>query len=178
VLFSKAAIRTYEKSPVRGFLSSMEIPLHIGLDNVQVDSAFLIWPDNTSQQIQFNAKDGQYKFQYQKGLKPFNYQAILGFQVNPNRPMEDITSSAGLAYKHGENVFNEFNREPLIPHMLSTEGPAMAIGDVNNDGLEDVYLGAAKGFKPVLMLQQSNGKFNKQAVPVLIQIVCMKMLMQ
>lgn len=166
VLFSKNAIRTYEKSPVRGFLSSMEIPMHIGLDKVVVDSAFLVWPDNSCQKIQFNAKDGQYKFQYQKGLKPFEYKTILGFQVNPNRSMEDISSIAGLAYRHNENVFNEFNREPLIPHMLSTEGPALAIGDLNNDGLEDVYLGASKGFKPALMLQQSNGKFIKQTVPV------------
>lgn len=165
VLFSKGAIRTYEKSPVRGFLSSMEIPLHIGLDQVSVDSAFLVWPDNSCQPIQFNAKDGQYQYQYQKGLKPFSYQSILGFQVNANRPMEDITANTGLFYQHAENVFNEFNREPLIPHMLSTEGPAMAVGDINKDGFEDLYLGASKGFKPVLMLQSASGKFSKMAVP-------------
>ncbi|HQR92949.1 MAG TPA: FG-GAP-like repeat-containing protein, partial [Sediminibacterium sp.] len=165
VLFSKGAIRTYEKSPVRGFLSSMEIPLHIGLENVIVDSAFLVWPDNSCQNIQFNSKDGQYKFQFQKGLKPFNYQSILGFQVNANKSLEDISASAGLLFKHNENIFNEFNREPLIPHMLSTEGPALAVGDANSDGLEDVFLGASKGFKPSLMLQQSNGKFIKQLVP-------------
>jgi hypothetical protein len=47
VLFIQNVIRTYEKYPVHGFQSSMEIPLHIGLDSTKVDSAFLIWPDNT-----------------------------------------------------------------------------------------------------------------------------------
>ena len=51
--------------------------------------------------------------------------------------MEDITAQTGLLYQHKENDFNEFDRETLIPHMLSTEGP-LAVGDINQDGLEDV----------------------------------------
>ena len=58
--------------------------------------------------------------------------------------MEDITSSIHLDYKHEENPFIEFNREPLIPHMVSTEGPALAVADINHDGLEDVFIGSPK----------------------------------
>jgi hypothetical protein len=53
IVYSGAKIMTYEKYPVRGFQSSMEVPLHIGLNNVKVDSAVLIWPDNTYQQLNF-----------------------------------------------------------------------------------------------------------------------------
>ena len=55
----------------------------------------------------------------------------------------------------------EFNGEPLIPHMLSTEGPALAVADINHDGLEDVFIGASKNKKSAIFIQQANGKFIK-----------------
>ena len=58
--------------------------------------------------------------------------------------MEDITHEVDLNYKHTENEFPEFDREPLIPHMTSTEGPALAVADINHDGLDDVFIGAPK----------------------------------
>jgi enediyne biosynthesis protein E4 len=161
VLFAQDGIRTYEKNPVHGFLSSMEMPIHIGLDQTIIDSAFLVWPDNSFQPIQFKSGVSKYQFSYQKGLKPFNYQSIINHQPNTTTKMVDITANTGIDYMHKENFFYEFNRESLIPHMLSTEGPALAVGDVNKDGLEDVYIGASKMFKPVLYLQQKNGKFTK-----------------
>lgn len=165
MLFANGEIRTYEKYPVRGFQSSMEIPIHIGLDQTKIDSAFLIWPDNTYQSIGFKPNQSQYQYTYKKGLPLFNYQSVIGFKALAGRPMTDITASTGIQYKHDENLFNEFNREPLLPHMLSTEGPALAVGDVNNDGLDDIYFGASKGYKPSLYLQQSSGKFIKSAQP-------------
>ncbi|MEI8074022.1 MAG: VCBS repeat-containing protein [Bacteroidota bacterium] len=166
VLFANnSEIRTYEKYPVRGFLSSMEIPLHIGLNNTKVDSAFLIWPDNTYQAISFTAQKSQYSFAYTKGLPKYNYQSIIAFKPVTGNKMVDITNESGIQYKHEENLFNEFNREPLLPHMLSTEGPALAVGDANKDGLEDIFIGSSKGFKPALYLQTSNGKFIKSIQP-------------
>ena len=57
VVFANGGIRTYEKYPVRGFLSSAEIPIHIGLDKTKIDSAFLIWPDNTYQPVRLDPAD-------------------------------------------------------------------------------------------------------------------------
>ena len=62
LLFANGGIRTYEKFPVRGFLSSMEVPVHIGLDKTIVDSAFLIWPDNSFQPIQLEAAGFRYPY--------------------------------------------------------------------------------------------------------------------
>ena len=73
--------------------------------------------------------------------------------------MEDITRSTDLLWRHEENDFHEFDREPLIPHMLSTEGPALAIADINKDGLEDVFIGSSKWKKSAVFLQTPSGKF-------------------
>ena len=79
--------------------------------------------------------------------------------------MQDITSSVDLDYRHTENPFIEFNREPLIPHMVSTEGPALAVADINRDGLEDVFLGASKTHHNAIFLQQPGGKFIRTQQP-------------
>ncbi len=164
ILFANGGIRTYEKYPVRGFMSSAETPIHIGLYKTQVDSVFLVWPDNTYERIILPDSAGhsatlRLRYTYRKGLPAFNYGLITGHWKNPTRPLKDVTGSTGLLYRHEENDFHEFDREPLIPHMLSTEGPAVAVGDINKDGLEDVFIGASKWKKPAVFLQDKSGRF-------------------
>ena len=168
VMFANKGIRTYEKNPARGFQSSMEIPLHIGLMNTKIDSAFLIWPDNSFQSISLTNKESHLSFTYQKGLPKFNYGKITGHWKNETRPMEEITAETGLNYVHHENPFIEFNREFLIPHMVSTEGPALAVADINHDGLEDVFIGSSKTFHNAIFLQQPNGKFIQTKQPLML----------
>ncbi|MEM8887639.1 MAG: VCBS repeat-containing protein, partial [Bacteroidota bacterium] len=62
---------------------------------------------------------------------------------------------------HVENNYNDFNQQPLLHHFLSTEGPAIAIGDVNGDGREDIFSGAAKGYAAQILLQDRNGEFGE-----------------
>ncbi|MBN8838002.1 MAG: VCBS repeat-containing protein [Sphingobacteriia bacterium] len=162
VLFANGGIRTYEKNPARGFQSSMEIPMHVGLFNTKIDSAFLIWPDNSFQKIQLSGKKNNLVFTYQKGLPKFNYQLITMYHTNVTNPVEDITAQTGLYYLHKENPFIEFNREFLIPHMLSTEGPALAVADINHDGLDDVFIGASKTQHSAIFLQTANGRFEQR----------------
>jgi hypothetical protein len=158
ILFANDGIRTYEKSPAKGFQSSMESSLLVGLDKTKIDSAFLIWPDNSFQSI--TLVPGQHPtFTYTAGLPQFNYAAVTSFYKSGSKTMEDITSATGLNYVHTENPFLEFNRDPLIPHMVSTEGPALAVADINHDGLEDVFIGSSKTYHNAIFLQQPNGKF-------------------
>ncbi|MBS1565350.1 MAG: VCBS repeat-containing protein, partial [Bacteroidetes bacterium] len=166
VLYTGGSIRTYEKYPVHGFLSSMEIPLHIGLDGTRVDSLFLIWPDNTCERLGA-VHPGTLKLQYKTGLPAFDYSSFALHDRNSSLPAKDITHQVGLDYLHHEDVFHEFDREPLLPHMLSTEGPALAVGDMNHDGLSDVFIGSSKWEKGAVFLQQPSGKFTRIAEPAL-----------
>src|SRR6185295_15337972 len=82
VLFTNSQLYLYEKRPVHGFLSTMEIPMHIGLDKIKTDSAFLIWPDNTCQAIQLPANNTHLSFTWQKGLPLFDYHKITDHKRN------------------------------------------------------------------------------------------------
>lgn len=168
ILFSKESISTYEQQTVHGFQSSMLGPLHIGLEQVKPDSVMLVWPDNTCQRI--NLLPGRLNtISYQKGLSKFEYNTIRNrFENLSVRPLEDITKGSGLLYRHTENMFNEFDREPLMPHMVSTEGPAMAVADVNHDGLEDVFIGSSKTYHNAVFLQTGKGKFSQISQPEML----------
>jgi enediyne biosynthesis protein E4 len=167
VIFANGGIRTYEKYPVRGFLSSSEGPIHVGLDKTIVDSAFLIWPDNGYQPIQLGPLNSIIHFEYRQGLPKYDYSVLKNHWKNTTKPVEDITVQTGIQYRHKENVFYEFEREPLIPHMLSSEGPALVVSDFNHDSLDDVFIGASRFGKSVIYLQTKGGKFIKSSQPEL-----------
>ncbi|WP_240348323.1 VCBS repeat-containing protein [Longitalea arenae] len=167
VVFAGQEICLYEKQPVHGFLSAMEIPIHIGLERIKPDSAFLVWPDNTCQRLAFPKDSTVLHLRYQQGLPRFNYEMITSRHKYNSKPMENITQAVNLKHRHIENPFVEFDREPLIPHMLSSEGPALAVADINKDGLEDVFIGSAKREKSVIYIQQAAGKFSKLEQPAL-----------
>jgi FG-GAP repeat. len=71
----------------------------------------------------------------------------------------DVTERAAIGFVHHENLFADFDREPLIPKLLSTEGPFMAVGDVNGDGLDDIFIGGAKEQAGQLLIQRKDGSF-------------------
>ncbi|MCP9766677.1 hypothetical protein EGI22_02070 [Lacihabitans sp. LS3-19] len=145
-----------EKFPVRGFQSSIESPLTFGLGKVsKIDSVVIIWPDNTFEKLKGVNLNTVLKVKYQTGLPKFDYQV---FHKIANE-FVDIAAEIGLDIKHDENEYNEFDREALIPNMMSTEGPALTVGDINNDGLEDIFVGSSKWKNSKIFVQNSSGKF-------------------
>jgi enediyne biosynthesis protein E4 len=141
-----------EQYLTRGFLSSVGTVLHFGLgSDTIVPEIDVLWPDGKVQSL-YNCS--------------VNKTLILSYQDAKQKPetqssgtflFTDITKTIKLNHKHEEDNFNDFGREPLLPHKMSDLGPALAVGDVNNDGLEDFYTGGSKGYSGKLYLQNSNG---------------------
>jgi len=156
---NKVIIR--ELYPVRGFQSSVEPVLHVGLDSLDVIPELHVrWP-NGKQQTLRNIRTGQtLSVDYRDAGAPPEKQRATA----PVALFEEITDRLGISYKHEENSFNEFNREALMPHMVSREGPALAVGDVNGDGLEDFFVGGAKRQAGSLFIQQRDGTFKEKKV--------------
>src|SRR5207244_3111396 len=77
----------------------------------------------------------------------------------PSAPiLRDVTDAVAVPYTHHENDFIDFDREPLIPKLLSTEGPFMAVADVNGDGLDDMFIGGARDQPGERLIQQPDGR--------------------
>ncbi|MEK7253349.1 MAG: VCBS repeat-containing protein, partial [Bacteroidota bacterium] len=168
IVFKKGERLLVENYPVRGFESSSLGSLHLGVgDTATVDSILLIWHDNTFQRLSASGFNLTISVEWKPGLPPFDYRILHRKPANPFQ-FSDVTGQLGLAFRHEENAFIEFNREPLIPHQVSTESPALAVGDVNGDGLEDVFFGSSHRKKSALFLQQPRGKFLEKTPPAIL----------
>lgn len=146
-----------ENYPVHGFQSSMNIPLHIGFPDTKIDSITIRWTDGTFQIIKNNISIDQ-KITITKEVTQYTPSVLKA--VSPI-----FTQSDTLPFVHKELMVNDFKVQPLIPNMVSYHGPKMAVGDVNKDGLQDLYICAPEGQAGKLLLQQKNGQFapSKQA---------------
>ena len=156
-LFQKNKMQYQQLMLTRGFESSSDTRLHFGLDTLKnIDSILIVWPDQKYQLIKNPSANQQLKFLKKDAAGIFNYNIFF-----PPKPevLQDITSKVKCNWKHTENDFNDFNVQYLIPHLQSTRGPKIAVGDVNHDGLDDFYACGAKLQPGALMIQQPNGSF-------------------
>ena len=152
-IFHNNKIYVQEQMPSRGFQSSMDYVMTIGLGKAtKVDSLRIIWPNNKTQKwdnIEVNST---------LTLKQSEATEIQSsFLPKQNKTLVTEVLKTNLQ-KHQENSYSDFDYEGLINKMLSQEGPALAIGDINNDGNEDFYIGGAKNQPGLLYLNLGNGK--------------------
>lgn len=155
ILKTKEGQQLQQMMPTRGFMSSVEPTLLFGIGQLSdVDSLIVIW-ENEKMQIIKHPKINELLTLDQKNAE----MLVKDFQFfTQTKPLfEEVTNTYNIPYLHQENTYFDFNRELLVPFKVSIEGPKMAVGDVNGDGLEDFYVGGAKYQAGQLYLQKSNG---------------------
>lgn len=170
LVFKNDKVESYEKFPVRGFQSSMEIPLNIGLGKKEdVDSLIVIWPDNKFQVLRKTDLKDSLSLNHNANFPLFNYEKFKEGRNSKDYTFEDIALKLGLDVRHEENNFIEFDRNSLIPFEVSADGPALAIADINQDGLDDIFVGSSKKFRNHLFMQSSDGLFKESVQPALVK---------
>ena len=162
-LTSGGITQTQELTLSRGFQSSVAPQLHFGLGtSTLIDNIKVTWPDGAVQHI----KD-----------VPVNQFITLDYSdatpvkatTNNNNALFDSFSDTLAIYKHKENLYDDFKFEILLPHKTSRFGPGMAVGDLNGDGLEDFYIGAASKYPGGMFFQKPDGSFEQQKTKILLE---------
>ena len=148
-------LQVQEQYPIRGYFSSVDQRLFFGLGkHDHVDSLIVIWPNNKKQSITHIAADSAITLFLKNALDDLPIKRIQDSGL-----FTDITSSLGIAYKHHENIFNDFVVQRLLPQKYSQLGPFITTGDINNDGRTDFFIGGSFNFSGKIFTQQSNSSF-------------------
>ena len=139
-----------EVIPSRGFQSSTDYKIIAGLGTKKVDSLIIIWPDRTITRIN-QPEINRTHLIVQTGNETSIDEAVPA-------PSQGIIENVSTSFdKHTEDEFIDFYNERNIPVMLSREGPKSAVVDINKDGLEDIFIGGARGQAGQLYVQNKNG---------------------
>lgn len=143
--------------PIRGFESSVEKVLHFGLGKTShVDSVKVLWPDG---KINFQ---GDVSVNQRIRIKYVEPKASEKENQRKTKPVFQPDSI--IAFKHSERTYNDFAVQPLLNHGFSNQGPGLAVGDVNSDGLQDVFVGGSYGFNSKIFIQKKSGQFEQKEI--------------
>ncbi len=145
----------------RGFQSCVDQIIHFGLKpSAVIEKAVIQWPDGKQQTIQNPAKGQYHNLLHAEATETSQPKNTAS---NNKAPFKNISNQSSLQFVHEDVYFDDYEREVLLPHKLSQMGPAIATGDIDNNGLTDCYIGGAHQQAGTLWLQKSAGKFTKSS---------------
>lgn len=160
-LYAKGIIQKKSVLSGRGYLSQPENILHFGLGNASVaDSIIIHWPGEGKQKLTNIKIDTLLQITYNtSALQVDDKKEKIG-----KIDFQEVSKNYNLDHLSEDHDFIDFNFQRTLPHKFSQYGPSLAIGDVNNDGLEDMFVAASRKFKQKWFLQQKDGTFKQSEV--------------
>ncbi|MDO6432826.1 VCBS repeat-containing protein [Flavitalea sp. BT771] len=154
-LYDKEGRQFLEESPVRGFCSSVDHRLYFGIGGLRVvDSLVVQWPDLRVQVLRQVKADQWLTVRQEDGIRPG------GRMDTADALFTDAGDPYGLDFKHAESSYYDFGEHQPISQKFSQLGPCIATGDVNGDGLEDVFVGGAANQPGKIFIQLAGGNFS------------------
>ena len=155
-IVSDSMILYQELANMRGFQSTVDSRLLFGLGTIShIDSVIVEWPNEKITVLKNVRADQKLVLRQSLALD----RAITKSPVICDTPLKDISAELNIPFKHIENDFVDFEREKLIFHMLSNEGPSITIGDLDGDGLQDFHIGGAREMPGAIFLQTPDARF-------------------
>ncbi|MFL5787758.1 MAG: VCBS repeat-containing protein, partial [Flavisolibacter sp.] len=153
----------YEETPYRGYLSTVQLDPQFGLGAVSnIDSVLIKWPNGKKQTL-INVPVNQILKVDIKDAK--DSIAWTRPSISTDALLEDITDSLGVKFIHTQKDFVDFNIQKLLPHKFSEYGPALAVGDIDGNGTDDIVIGGNYTSPTTFLMQQKDGKFIEKKLP-------------
>jgi len=145
----------------RGYLSQPESNLHFGLGkNSMVDSVKIYWPDGNRQILRKINADTLLNISYKPNIpKQKQVQDTTNYEI-----FKEVATAYNLDHLSPDHDFIDFNFQRTLPHKFSQYGPAIATGDINADGLDDMFVAGSRSFKEKWFIQKTDGTFSQQEV--------------
>ena len=160
--YDRGKVQTYENTPYRGYLSTMENFAHFGLGKTDlVDTVIVIWPDGRMQTLRQVRSDQMLTVNIRDAAEHYSFSREQKARGNL---FTEITDSVNIHYQHQDRDYIDFNIQKLLPHKFSEYGPALAVGDVDGNGLDDIVCGGSLIYSEQLFLQQPDGKFIQKSL--------------
>ncbi len=155
-LKTSEGIQYKEFITTRGFQSSCEPMVHFGLKSgTTIENLTVVWPDGKEQVINDLAIDQTHTIDYKNAKKG------KANKENLNPSFQELDAKKILDFAHQEVYYDDYKEEVLLPHQLSQMGPSLAVGDVDGNGLDDVFIGGAHKQAAALFLQTKPQVFEK-----------------
>ena len=147
----------YEHQPARGYLSSDDASAHFGVGNLaKIDSLKIIWPDSSWQVITGITTDQAISVNQKNATHNNFYSPLTQTPI-----FTEVSKKYSITYKPVEDDFVDFNIQPTLPHKLSQYGPGIAVGDIDNNGFEDFYIGGSSSYPGTFFMQDAKGNFTE-----------------
>jgi hypothetical protein len=162
IYYDDGKMQTWENSPFRGYISSIEDIAHFGLGTAtRVDSLVIKWQNGRIQVLEDLKADQLIRADISDAdsAYSFHHPATAGSTL-----FTEITRSVNINFIQKESDFVDFNIQKLLPHKFSEYGPALAAGDLDGNGFDDIVCGGSSGNSAVLFFQQSDGKFIQKSL--------------
>lgn len=166
--YHSGILQMKEMYAIRGFQASSEPIIHFGYGNASVvDSIKIIWPNGESQKL-LNVKVNQKLVISPVSTEETSRSSSID-EKNKRTLFEEVDpEQIGLTFKHVEDNYTDFDRLKLLPYQQCDRGPATAIGDINNDGLADIYFGGSKHISGQFYIQSGN-RFIQTYIPEILK---------
>jgi len=149
--------QVYENTPYRGYLSTYQNIAHFGLGKTtQIDSVVIMWPEGKKQTLTKVPADQLLKVNFVDAIESWNPKESK--LIEPAL-FKEVTLTSGLSYMNREEDFIDFNIQTTLPHKLSEYSPALAAGDIDGNGYDDIVVAGNTFNPPTLFCQQPDGKF-------------------
>ncbi len=159
IYYDKNKMQFYDNNPYRGYLSTIQCIAHFGLGKTTViDSVVVKWNNNKQQTIKNVRTDQTIIADIKNANENYSHEQTV---IDSNALFKQ-TENLGINYKDLAADFIDFNIQKLLPHKLSEYSPALAAGDVDGNGLDDIIVGGNSFKHAQIFLQQPSGKFTQK----------------